>query len=584
MALASHSWPVLSLIGSFVLLGACACEEEVQEATAELTFSPEAVDFGGVSVGTNSEDRVVSLLSSGSIPLRIEAVYIQEDEQRLFEVRKAPRTGSSLSPGEQANVEVGFSPVEEGSLSAVLVLETNEPESPARVALSGEALLPTIQLCHGDVDPDSSSLECEEPGAPLELDFGRVGKGEAGSKKALVRNVGRGRLVVEVPSFDEQASDVGFSLSESVERTSIPQGGGLLLEILFSGEGQGAVSGSLTLQSNDPAHPTTHIELVAEGRPNTPPVACAGVTRIVGIDGRVQEMSGPASEVDARPRDRLFLTAHPTEDCSYDAEDGTSLEYLWSVVQEPDGESAHLSNPESGPSPDAAPAQQPPMLDIAGVGEYRVELLVFDSLGAASTPAEIVIDATPRDDLIVELSWEVGADLDLHLIAPGASPLEERVFCDPLDCFWATCRPITPGVPVLHWGEVDGAIGDDGDQDSDPILRFDNLGDTVQRGTESKRIEVLSLRRAPMVDDALGPYFIGVGYFDSRGVDESFEAHVTAVSQGEILFQSRRTFHAEDEQTFWVVGSYDSASGSGEALDDYVLEPMTFTGEPGDCD
>jgi hypothetical protein len=565
-----RSWKKLVMM-AVALVGAagCNCDDTVQQTFARFASNTDALDFGPVAVRTEAT-QTLTLRSEGTGELRFDAVTIEGSDADAFYFIDPLPEGFRLGQGATHPLEVAFNPGREGAFDAEIVFETNDDESPHRVSLGGEGIVPTIQICHdpgGEVD--EADLDCAEPGEPLVLDFDRAPAGERIVRVALVRNVGEARLVIEGVTFDDGTLDAGFSPEASTQGTEIPRGGGVLLPIGFLGAAQGHVTGRVVIHSNDLDQPEAAIDLVAEGMANTPPVACAAAVRTVGIDGSVHELAEPAASVRVQPRDRVELTAHPFEDCSWDAEDEEVLRYEWTLVAQPDGENAQLNNASSGPAPGTA--QHPPSLDVAGVGVYRVALVVYDSLDAASSPAEVVIDATPDDDLIVELAWHVGVDLDLHLIAPGAGTAEERIFCDPLDCFWDTCRPTSEGIPSLHWGNVGGAIGDDGDSETDPILRFDNLGDTVQRGSETLRLETLSLFRAAAVDPGLGPYLIGVHYFESKGITEpeTFDAEVTVIHRGEVLYQSTHTFDVADEGTFWVAGTFDAnALEAGEDFED----------------
>ncbi len=172
-----------------------------------------------------------------------------------------------------------------------------------------------------------------------------------------------------------------------------------------------------------------------------------------------------------------------------------------------------------------------------------------------------MIDAVPKDDLTVELSWHSGADLDLHLVAPGGVP-----FCDPLDCYWDTCMPAQgagTGIPVLDWGDDtggDGKLDPDGSQLTDPILVYDNQGAAVT-GADT-RLENMRLPSAPVAGGV--PYLVAVHHFDNKGAGP-VEATVRVVYRGAILWEATHTFGAASGG-LWRAGEVDVSTGSGAAL------------------
>ena len=328
--------------------------------------------------------------------------------------------------------------------------------------------------------------------------------------------------------------------------------------------------GALLLRTNDPDEPEVRIDLVAVGAPNTPPVACAGVSEIRHQNGDREVPADPAMPT-ARPADRVFLTAHPEPTCSADPEGG-ALEYAWTLVSKPPVSGARLTNAQNGPAPGGA--EQPPYFDVDAIGRYEIELVVTDPEGAASMPATLVVDAVPKDDITVELSWRAAADLDLHLLAPGGAP-----FCDPLDCFWDICLGTSAGVPALDWGpdqNSDGKLDPDTMENTDPILVFDNVGNTILPGTTDVRLENIRVPVAP-----LGTYRVAVHYFEDKGVaTPDFEARVKLVYKGTVLLDETRTFARDEVGVFWTAGQVDIATGQAQPLGTLGTYPagVNYTG------
>jgi len=191
-------------------------------------------------------------------------------------------------------------------------------------------------------------------------------------------------------------------------------------------------------------------------------------------------------------------------------------------VQRPAGSMAVPQN--------AGGMETPFFLDIAG--EYVLELSVTDDGGLASCePARVLVQATPDEDIHVQLVWDTpadadqgdsaGTDIDLHYLHPLGSWNTE-----PFDIFWRN--------PTADWG-VPGDAGDD------PSLDID---DTDGQGPENINHDEPESGRA---------YGIGVHYYRDNGFGPSY-ATLRIYIEGLVQYEARAKF-LEREDVFWDVGA-----------------------------
>jgi hypothetical protein len=133
---------------------------------------------------------------------------------------------------------------------------------------------------------------------------------------------------------------------------------------------------------------------------------------------------------------------------SYDPGGLTPLAYEWTLVSQPPGSTTTLQSTTSAT----------PQFFVDLAGDYVFELTVQNSEGLwDSTPDQVVVTATPLQGFYVQLSWDVGSDLDLHLLEAGGT-----FFDSPSDCNFCNRNPA--------WGAAGGT--DNPSLDADAIQGF----------------------------------------------------------------------------------------------------------------
>jgi hypothetical protein len=102
----------------------------------------------------------------------------------------------------------------------------------------------------------------------------------------------------------------------------------------------------------------------------------------------------------------------------------SALTFTWTFVTLPEGSALTAESivkleddPETDVFEGAMATFTPDLL-----GTYRVDLVVSDPDQGVSQPAPVIVQSVPPSNLSVELTWEQGgADLDLHVLAPGGT-------------------------------------------------------------------------------------------------------------------------------------------------------------------
>lgn len=214
---------------------------------------------------------------------------------------------------------------------------------------------------------------------------------------------------------------------------------------------------------------------------------------------------------------------------SHDPSGGEIVAWRWALASAPSGSTAELSDPD---------AVRPSFFaDLAGT--YVLELTVQNDAGAwDETPDEVHVEVVPADGFYVELSWDTGVDLDLHLMEEGADLFE------PGDCNYCNMNP--------SWGAAGRA--DDPSLDWDSIMGF---------GPETITIDV----------PADGVYEVAVHYYGIAGATDcgvpcpETTATVRVYLGGVLASEHTGTLYEDGD--VWTVGRIDWPEG--QVLTDDVL-------------
>jgi hypothetical protein len=179
-----------------------------------------SVNFGGQRVGAASAPRPVKINNTGTAPLTLSGVEVEEPFLVAGEL-----TSMRVPPGQSATVQVQFKPTEAGAAKGKLTLTTDAPGEPFTVLLSGTGIPVTLQ--------------------PTSLDFGRVQLGRESVPRAVVlTNEG------SVPLRVAQAvsSSEAFRVDASAVEEPIAPGQSRIIAVTFRPVAKESAQGEVRLK------------------------------------------------------------------------------------------------------------------------------------------------------------------------------------------------------------------------------------------------------------------------------------------------------------------------------------------------
>ncbi len=110
-------------------------------ALPEISLSPATQDFGSLDVGDISPAAIFTVTNNGTGDLVIYEAYLAGTNPYEFVVENDTCSGATVAPAESCTIDLVFSPTVAGDMTALLVVESNDPDMPDISAdLSGTAL------------------------------------------------------------------------------------------------------------------------------------------------------------------------------------------------------------------------------------------------------------------------------------------------------------------------------------------------------------------------------------------------------------------------------------------------------------
>lgn len=210
-----------------------AAYDNIRVLCTGLVAQPPTLDFGAVSVGAPPPTQSSTITNMSIDPLTISTITIDEP----FLLFTAPSLPLILQPGASTIVEVMFRPTAAGPVAGSLTITGDDPDGPTTIPLAGDGTIARIAF---------------DPGF---LDFGRVRLGVPVKRHTTITNLGTGVLVLSRISPSPP-----FQISGLTAPTVSP-GESVDLEIALVAPQTGPITGSVVIESNDPAAPSVTVPL-----------------------------------------------------------------------------------------------------------------------------------------------------------------------------------------------------------------------------------------------------------------------------------------------------------------------------------
>jgi hypothetical protein len=234
---------LLVVILPLVLLNGCAgvvnASKTQPTPTASFQVSLTSVSFGKVPVG-KATSQSLAVTNNGNIAVNITKATLSNPQFSL----SGMTLPMALGTGQAGTFSVFVDPTAAGSVTGTLTLQGDGGSSPAVVNLSATA----------DPQPQLSLSSSA-------VSFGSVSVGSTGTSSLTISNTGTADLSVSVLTL----SGVDFWISGITTPKTISAGQNAPLTLMFKPTVAGAVSGSLTITSNDPTTPTAVVSLSGTG-------------------------------------------------------------------------------------------------------------------------------------------------------------------------------------------------------------------------------------------------------------------------------------------------------------------------------
>jgi len=236
-----------------------------------LALSTTALPFGSVTDGS-SKSLTLTLSSTGTSAVTVSSASITGTGFSL------PTTGlaATLSPGQTLTLSVKFAPATAGAVTGTLTINSNSTTgSSSVVTLSGTGTVPA--------DP-TLALSANT------LPFGSVADGSSKSLTLTLSSTGTSAVTVSSASI----TGTGFSLPTTGLPATLAPGQSLTLSVNFAPTTAGAVTGTLTINSNSTTGATAVVPVTGTGAAVANPILALSATSLSFgnvSDGSPEELS-----------------------------------------------------------------------------------------------------------------------------------------------------------------------------------------------------------------------------------------------------------------------------------------------------
>jgi hypothetical protein len=196
---------------------------KVNPTAGTLSTGTTSISFGNVAVGSVGTQSV-SLSNTGTAAVNVSTATISG---AAFTIVGGSPSGS-IPVGQGTSLRVQFTPLSDSAVTGTLTVTSDAANSPLTIPLSG------------------TGLQAQISATPASVNFGTVVKGSSNSQTITLQNGGNQTL-----TFSQVTPPgAGFSISGLSTATTIPAGGSVAFNAIFTPTSTAAVNGSITLATN----------------------------------------------------------------------------------------------------------------------------------------------------------------------------------------------------------------------------------------------------------------------------------------------------------------------------------------------
>lgn len=224
---------------------------------------PASLAFGQVEV-SQPRPLDVTITNAGTADLHLTQDVSIDPPAGPFTLQNQPPNGHTYAPMDNTTFQVVFTPSQVGPTSAELVIASDDPATPeVRVPIGGEGINTQVPALFV---------------SPTPLDFGQVPRGTVASRSVLVRNDGTAPLDLNLVRLTNNAGGRFTLPAPPAPGTQLTPGQQMTFAVEYFDSGVvQTYNGTLEIQSNDPASPTT-VPITAATEPPPPALTDISVT------------------------------------------------------------------------------------------------------------------------------------------------------------------------------------------------------------------------------------------------------------------------------------------------------------------
>ena len=213
----------------------------------------ETVNYGSLALGA-SQGRTLLLTNVGDSNLTISSLSFSGTDSAAMGMNSDLCTGANLASGASCEFNMAFSPYFNGSHTANVIINSNDPQTPAlSIPIFGK----------GGASGGAGGANIAASANPLM--FGDVILGATGSQTLTISNLGNAALNISSTNL-QNIVGAGFTVnSDLCSGSSLAAGSTCDIQIDFTPSANQSYSSQLTVNSDDPDEPSLVVDINGNG-------------------------------------------------------------------------------------------------------------------------------------------------------------------------------------------------------------------------------------------------------------------------------------------------------------------------------